>query len=80
MQTERGNLNAVRLPGRAAREPGICRDGKTDFRAAFHADDDLSVHMNGGNGGVSQGVHATSQVSAFYLLPQVFQPWTIRGA
>ncbi len=50
------------------------------FPRRFPCGRDLSVHMSGGNGDVSQGVHATSQLSAFYFLPQVFQLWTIRGA
>ena len=43
VQTERRNLDVVQLSGRAAREPEIFRNRKTNLRAAFHADDDEPV-------------------------------------
>ena len=57
VQTERRNLNPVQLRRRAVREPGIFGRRETDFRTALHAHDDFSVHVGGGYGGVSQGIH-----------------------
>jgi hypothetical protein len=73
VQAERRNLDAIQLPGRAAREPRIFRDGETDFRAAFHANDDEAVFVNGGDSFINQGIHATSLLSAFYSLPPLFR-------
>ena len=62
----------LQLRRRAAREPGIFGDGKTDLRAALYADNDFAIFVNDGNRAVSQGIHATFQSSPFVFFRKFF--------
>jgi len=53
VETEGVNFNVIQLPGCAGRQTRIIRDGKTNLRAALHANDDPAINMGSGMSSVS---------------------------